>query len=332
MLGEGFLYMSDFSRMLDVNAEDIEIDERYDYSMTKVDLYEEKPTKVDGAVMYSIPVIGSHRRFGSSAIFKSSDGSLAVYNGGLEADAEHLIELLEYLSEGKKPRVSAWLISLPMFGYNGALKAICENGELAKRIDVDKVYFKVLSENFHVKGSATSLVEHGEYRAALLNTANVFSCELCEVKTGDVIKMGDVEFEVLYAPTEETESIPKVHYNEANVVYMAKLGTKKILLCGSPRQCFTDMIRDNDAERYACDLLVLPNHGKDGLARECYEKIDAKKYLYQTCPALYYGDNGEGVLSNGDSITRTRIWLSELGVKSEDVYNDMYGIFTYTAN
>jgi hypothetical protein len=54
------------------------------------------------------------------------------------------------------------------------------------------------------------------------------------------------------------------------------------------------MIKDNDAEKYACDLLVLPNHGKDGLTKDCYEKIDAKKYLYQTCPALYYGDNGEG--------------------------------------
>ncbi len=331
-IGDGYLYMSDFSKMIDVDAEDIEIDARYDYSMTKADLYAEKPAKVEGAVMYSIPVLGTHRRFGSCAIFKASDGSLAVYNGGLEADAEHLLEMLESLSNGKKPHVSAWLISLPMFGYNGALKAICENEELTKRVDVDKVYYKVLSENFHIKGSATSRVEYADYRAAVLNTANVFSCEMCEVKTGDIIKMGDIEFEVLYAPTEETESIQRVHYNEANVVYMAKVGTKKVLLAGASKQCFAEMVRDNDAEKFACDLLVLPNHGKDGLTKECYEKIGAEKYLYQTCPALYYGDNGEGVLSNGDSVTRTRIWLSELGVKSDDMYNDMYGIFTYGAN
>jgi hypothetical protein len=300
--------------------------------LTKADLYGEMPQKADGAVMYSIPVMGTYRRFGSCAVFKASDGSLAVYNGGLESDAEHLLEILESLSEGKKPRISAWLISLPMFGYNGAFKAICENEELAKRVDVDKVYYKVLSEGFHVNGSATSRIEYGEYRSALLNASNALSCEMCEVKTGDVIKMGDVEFEVLYAPTEETESLPKVHYNEANVVYMAKLGTKKVLLTGSTKRCFTEMIRDNDAEKFMCDLLVLPNHGKDGLAKECYEKISAKKYLYQTCPSLYYGDSGEGVLSSGDSITRTRIWLSEMGVKSEDIYNDMYGIFTYTAN
>jgi hypothetical protein len=331
MLGPGFLFPADLSLITDMNADEIEIDGRYDYKYTKGELYGERPERSDGAVMYSIPVIGSHRRYGSCAIFKASDGSFAVYNGGLEGDAEHICDMLEYLNTDKtqKPRVSAWLISLPMFGYSGALKAICENEAFRSRINVDKVCYKVLSENFHVKGSVNARVEYGEYRNALISAHEALGCESVEVSTGDVIKVGDIEFEVLYAPTEETESAPRVNYFDASVVYKAKFADKSVLLFGNARKHVSDYILSNGTEKFDCDLLVLPNHGKGGISRECYEKIKAKKYLYQCCPAQYYGDNGEGFGADGGSVTRTRNYLSELGVSYGDICKDTYGIVTF---
>lgn len=329
--GAGFLFPADLSLITDMDADKIEIDGRYDFKYTREDLYGKRPEIADGAVMYSIPVIGSHRRFGNSAIFKASDGSFAVYNGGLEADAEHICDLLEYLNADKtqKPRVSAWLISLPMFGYSGALKAICEDEALKERISVDKVYYKVLSENFHTKGSANARAEHGEYRNALLFAGESLGCEMLEVNTGDVIKVGDIEFEVLYSPTEETESAPRVHYFDASVVYKAKFADMSVVLFGNARKRVSDYILGNGPEKFDCDVLVLSNHGKGGIARECYERIKAKKYMYQCCPAQYYGDNGEGFASDGGSITRTRNYLSELGISCGDICKDTYGIVTF---
>ena len=329
LFGEGFLFPAEISSFVDLDASEIEIDESLNYVYTRESIYAQRPKLFDKAAFYSVPVMGSHRRFGDCLIFKSEDGSFTVYNGGFEHDAEQLCTLLEYLNENKseKPKINTWMISMPVFGYSGALKAICENEALCARLSVNKVCYSVLSEKFYTSGSSSCKAEYAAFRTALLNANEALGCEMCEVKTGDVIGSGDYKIEVLWAPTEEIESKPKVHLNDSSIVYKVYYGEQSIVLFGNARKQASDALCATP-EKLACDVVQMANHGRDGVSRACYAATGAKKYLYQSNPAIYYGDNGEGFASEGGSISRTRNYICENGVKREDICKDTYGIIS----
>ena len=217
---------------------------------------------------------------------------------------------------------------MPASSCSGALKAICENKALSDRLKVDKVCYKLLSENFYTVGSAASTPANAPFYRALLDAPKALGCEALELTTGDVVRSGNFELEVIWSPYDELESTPKVHFFDSSVVLKAKCGTQSILLLGNARKCASDDILASSPERLECDMMVVSRNGSGGISRHCYEYAKAKKYLYQTVSATYFGDNGEGFAASADSIARTRNLISECGVRYEDIYKDIYGILS----
>ena len=327
--GGGMLFPADLSMTVDLDAAEIEIDERYNFVFTAEKLASERPSLFDGAALYSVPSAVSLNTATNALIFKSADGSLTVYDGGSAADAEHLCDVLEYLNDGKyeKPRVNAWLVSIASAASAGALKAVSEKAELAERLDIAKVCFSLADESFY-SVCAANAPENADVRSALRMIGERLGCETICLYTGDTLKLGDFEIDVLYAPDETIANIEKPHIFDTTVIFKAKTEKKSVLLFGSSKNTAAVKIVEQSPEALECDIMVVSQNGNGGISRRCYELAKAKNYLYQTTMAKYFGDNGEGFAASADSITRARNIISECGVRYEDIYADIYGMLS----
>lgn len=327
--GGGMLFPGDLSMTVDLDAAEIEIDERYNFVFTAEKLVSERPTLFDGAALYTVPSATSLNTPTNSLVFKSADGSLTVYDGGAEADAEHLCDILEYLNGGKyeKPRINAWLISIPTVASAGALKAIIERDELAKRLDITKICFTLADDSFY-SVCAGNIPENANVISDLSNAHEKLGCETVCLQTGDILSLGDFDFDVLYAPDETLADIEKPHIFDSTVIFKARCAETSVLIFGNSRNTAAMKIVENSPEALKCDIMVMSQNGNGGVSRRCYELAKAKKYLYQTTMAKYFGDNGEGFAASADSIARTRNLISECGVRYEDIYKDIYGMLS----
>ena len=327
--GGGMLFPGDLSMMIDLDANDIEIDEKYNFTFTADTLASERPTLFNGAALYTVPSAASLNAPTNALIFKSADGSLTVYDGGAEADAEHLCDILEYLNDGKyeKPLVNAWLISLASTATAGAIKAISEKAELAERLDIKKVCFALADESIYAVCAANA-PENADVRSSLREIGKKLGCETVCLHASDAMKLGDFEIDVLYAPDETISAIEKPHLFDTTVIFKAKTESKSVLIFGNSKNTAAMDIVDNRPDTLECDVMVMSQNGNGGVSRRCYEFAKAKNYLYQTTMAKYFGDNGEGFAASADAITRTRNLISECGVRYEDIYKDIYGMLS----
>lgn len=330
--GSGFLFPADISMMSNLDASDIEIDSRYDFLFTKALLRAERPEKFSGAAIYSVPSADDLGANSSCLIFKSENGSFAVYNGGSEQNAERLCELLEYLGGNKdeKPRIDAWFISMPSPEYSGALCKISASEKLRERLDIKKICFKLLDDSFYTSGCSGAKSELSIFCSALRAAPFSLGCEFAEADIGNKISAGDFDFEVIWSPTEDILALPKLQINDASALFRAthKKSAQRILLSGNATNLASDYTTKISPEKLACELLVLPNHGRGGVSPDFFRHAAAEKYLYHTTAAKYYGDNGEGFAASADSITRVRGYMSELGVKQNGILKDIWGILS----
>lgn len=329
ILGYDFVYVSSYDSMIDREADDIEIDERCNYLYTADKLRSELPKRFEGAAMYSIPAASSLELPRTSIIFKNANGDFIVNGGGYAEDAERVVEYLEYLANGKKPVVSSWLISYIHPEHCGALAEICKNRELAARVMVENVYSNILSEEFYTEIAIDKKTEYKELRDAILDINNAIGAALHCVESGDKIKNGEIEVEVILAP-KDIEQLLKITINDSSVVYkLVYNGEQSIMLFGNGHKYSSDKLVEAHLDELNSDVLFVGNNGRINLSRRCYDAVDAKLFICQTSNKLWYGDNGEGQGSSNGSIQRTRTYIKELGTTNDKIYNNTESILSF---
>ena len=329
ILGYNFVYVSSYDSMVDRDADEIRIDESCNYLYTAEKLRAERPERFSGAAMYALPATNSLELPRSCLIFKTTDGKFIVYGGGYAEDTERLVEILEYLSEGKKPVVSAWLLSYINPEQSGVLCGLCENSELAARISVENIYCSILSEEFYTEKATDKNPEYKQIEEKVLNITQILGAKIHSVSSGDEIKLGEFEVDVIRAP-ENIEDLPKVTVNDSSVVYKLKYnGEQSIMLFGNGHKYTSDELVEAHLEELKSDVVIVGNNGRANLSRKCYEAADAKVYICQTSNKLWYGDNGEGQGSSNGAIQRTRTYIKELGATNDNIYCNTESILSF---
>lgn len=246
-----------------------------------------------------------------SIVIKSPHGKLIVIDGGWEADADKLSELI--LQRGGK--VDAWLITHPHEDHVGALCAILN--DTARKIKIDKIYCSLATPEWYRQVSPTG----AGIADQLLNafTKLPVGTVTNNVGRGTEINIDDVNIRVLNNRGVYTYN----GVNNSSLVYKIRVSGQSILILGDlAYDGGKDLVKTCTAAELKTDIVQMAHHGQQGVDQDAYALIAPTTCLWPTPAWLWNNDNGGGVGSGPWGTLTTRAWMDALGVKDNRSLKD----------
>lgn len=246
-----------------------------------------------------------------SYVITTKSGKLIVVDGGLEADADKLRDIIVQ----KGGNVDAWLITHPHSDHVGAITKLLNDG--LGNIQIQGVYYHFLDNDWYTRNEA--------YRAQ-----TVFDCKKAfeklspaqkhsEVKRGDLIDLGDAKIHILNSPYEFTFN----SINNSSIAYRVDIDERRVLFLGDLGEVAGDnLLKDVGKEELKSDLVQMAHHGQYGVSKEVYKAINPNICLWNTPEWLWNNDNGDGVGSGSWLTLEVRAWMQELGVRKNYIIKD----------
>lgn len=215
---------------------------------------------------------------GMSYVFRLTDGSFLIYDGGYLQDAQRLYAYLREHSpfEHEKIVISAWILTHSHIDHYSCFMGF-------SRMFADKVKVKRFLFNTPAKDeSIINLKQHDNF----LNTkfyehAKKYpNAEIVRVHTGQLLKLPGAEIEILQ--TYEDLLPGKIRWlNEASLVTRVRIAGQTFLFPAD-----TEMAGDLALERYSrflkSDFLQVTHHGYSGGTLYLVDRIDPKYLLWTT--------------------------------------------------
>ena len=246
-----------------------------------------------------------------SIIIKSPHGKLIVVDGGWEADATKLSELI--LQQGGK--VDAWLITHPHEDHVGALCAILN--DTARKIKIDKIYCSLASPDWYCQVSPTGAGIADQLLSAF--TKLPVGTVTDNIGRGTEINIDDVNIRVLNNRGVYTYN----GVNNSSMVYKIRVSGQSILILGDlAYDGGKDLIKTCTAAELKSDIVQMAHHGQQGVDQDAYALIAPTTCLWPTPAWLWNNDNGGGVGSGPWGTLTTRAWMDALGVKDNRSLKD----------
>ena len=246
-----------------------------------------------------------------SIVIKSPHGELIVVDGGWEADAMKLSELI--LQQGGK--VDAWLITHPHEDHVGALCAILN--DTARKIKIDKIYCSLATPDWYRQVSPTG----AGIADQLLNAFTKLPVGIVtnNIGHGTEINIDDVNIRVLNNRGVYTYN----GVNNSSMVYKIRVSGQSILILGDlAYDGGKDLIKTCSAAELKSDIVQMAHHGQQGVDQDAYALIAPTTCLWPSPAWLWNNDNGGGVGSGPWGTLTTRAWMDTLGVKDNRSLKD----------
>ena len=287
------------------------------------------PAPIDGAAMYTMPSSTDVAENHHCLIYKTAAGKLILVDGGRKQDAEHVVRCLESLAGGKKPVISALLMTNLHRNWSGFYRALTQNPELAARVTVENLYCHLLEEEFYTKNAKRAEEAYAEKRNNVLDCENLIGAKLHVVEVGDKIDVDEFSFEVLYTPNGETFDNRNV--NDSCVIYKLNYNNEQtMLLLGGSEHFTCKGMMEACPEKLKSDIVQVQQWGRTTMtvSDDCYAAINPTFTLWQISQTFWYSDNGEGINSNRRGVYRTRIYLNDLGCHPNNRYRNSNGLLS----
>lgn len=238
-----------------------------------------------------------------SAVFKSSDGSVIVVDGGQKADAEHLISVIKEMGG----RVDAWLITHPQTDHVGALNYILESGRTD--ISIDGIYYSFPEQAWY---DANDPDECGMVRTLRKNLSAIDPAKLhSDMKAGSGAVLSDkLSFKALNEPQLTTGIFAG---NSSGIMYDIAIDGKHFIILGDMAAETGDKLMEAGAlDGIVCDYVQISHHGQTGVSNAFYNRLNPSNCIWPTNEYIYYA---EGVNNSGLGTTLTKMCISKLRVK-----------------
>lgn len=246
-----------------------------------------------------------------SIVIKSPHGKLIVVDGGWEADATKLSELIQ--QQGGK--VDAWLITHPHEDHVGALCAILN--DTGRKIKIDKIYCSLATPDWYrqVSPAGAGIADQLLSAFTKLPVGTVTN----NIGRGTEIDIDDVNIRVLNNRGVYTYN----GVNNSSIVYKIRVSGQSILILGDlAYDGGKDLIRTCTAAELKSDIVQMAHHGQQGVDQDVYALIAPTTCLWPTPAWLWDNDNGGGVGSGPWGTLTTRAWMDALGVKDNRSLKD----------
>ena len=246
-----------------------------------------------------------------SIVIKSPHGKLIVVDGGWEADATKLSELIQ--QQGGK--VDAWLITHPHEDHVGALCAILN--DTGRKIKIDKIYCSLATPDWYrqVSPAGAGIADQLLSAFTKLPVGTVTN----NIGRGTEIDIDDVNIRVLNNRGVYTYN----GVNNSSLVYKIRVSGQSILILGDlAYDGGKDLIKTCTAAELKSDIVQMAHHGQQGVDQDVYALIAPTTCLWPTPAWLWNNDNGGGVGSGPWGTLTTRAWMDALGVKDNRSLKD----------
>lgn len=234
---------------------------------------------------------GSGHNGGSSFVFRLSDGTYIVEDGGYKTDAEadQLYEILcKYTPEGEKPVISMWFITHLHSDHYGCLQ------NFAPRYG-DKVEVKAFGYNFLKSGVAASSGSTVNNLEALMKSAWPDAVLYNKLHTGMTLGFADAKVTVI-CTHEDTYPSKPYDMNDTCLVVRVDIGGQRfMLLADACREQSKVMSATIPVSELESDFVQIAHHGYEGCLKDLYEKIDARVGLWTMSIYGYKMDTVENV-------------------------------------
>ena len=209
-------------------------------------LLAQMPPQLEGPAMFSIPSASCPDLNMGSLIFRSKTGKLVILDGGREGDTEHVLQVLEALSPGKKPEIAAWLFTHLHCDHYGVYQTLCHDPELAARVTIHHFYCHLLPEEYYTTLSKEPSAGLVQPLRDLLGSDKTLGVTVHKVQTGDVITVDDLSFKVLHTP--DMAYATQMNTNDSGVVYrLDHESGQRIMLLGDAEWVTSNDLTENAA-------------------------------------------------------------------------------------
>ena len=198
---------------------------------------------------------------GLSVIYRLSDGSLFIFDGGSGNVKYMLYKCLKDLSGGGKIKVAAWVMTHSHWDHYGAMYELL-TGIYKDDFEIQEFWFNRSNNTSDGTGSGVHL--ENAFKSVAVGSTKVRILEYGATYTLDG---GRVSAKVLCTPKNVADKIGKVSGADENtnsLVMMLSIGGKKLLMTGDANEAAWDFmvsqhIKSNEYS-LDCDYLQMPHH------------------------------------------------------------------------
>ena len=245
-----------------------------------------------------------------SFVIKSKNGKLIVVDGGLPADAPHLVDTItQYGGE-----VSAWILSHPHSDHVGAFTKIVEDGY--DGIKIDAVYYNIREQAWYDTFEKYRAKTVEEFRNAIGKLPDGVSHI---TNKGEVYWVDGISINILNNPYWiESNSI-----NNSSIAFRMDFDGTRVLFLGDMGYKAGDALKaEVPASELKSDIVQMAHHGQYGVSKEVYQIIAPKVAMWNTPQWLWDNDGGSGYNTGSYKTLEVRSWMEELGVTANYAIKD----------
>lgn len=250
-----------------------------------------------------------------SFIAEEASGKLLVVDGGMEADAEHLLTRLRQISGQAVPHVDAWFFTHAHLDHMDAFLKLSE--EQPEAFSFDRIFCCFPSEQYlslekDPNGGARTLQRFNRLRDRLGN-------RVVTVSEDDEYHFGTAR--VLILKTVDC-SVKNNVVNNSSTVFKLYLGEKSVLFLGDLGQEGGEALLARKEEHLRSDFCQMAHHGQHGVDERVYRAIDPEACFWCAPEWLWNNDTGKGFDTGIFATVHTRRWMEKLHVQKHYVIKD----------
>ncbi len=261
-----------------------------------------------GNTVYMLPCATTNQNM--SFIVVNSDGQIIMIDGGYEADAQNIINMVKALQPGvEKPVITAWLLTHGHIDHISAISTVLNSRE----VTVNAVYHDIPSEDAWATAK-TAGYDNGSGDTDATARTNLYtaleSAGLTAIRpqTGVSLTFGSATFDILYTPT-DNGTFTSNYGNNTSVIYKLNTTEKDVLFLGDAGTDLGAWLLENKAEELKSDIVQMAHHGQNGVRQPVYQAIAPSIALWPTPDWVWSNRDGMGTL---ETLT-VRGWMEELG-------------------
>ncbi len=235
-----------------------------------------------GSTPVTVTQLQSAKENGMGYVFRLSDGSFIVYDGGYAEGAAELWDTLVTLNGGESNiRIRAWLLTHSHSDHYPCFTAFAET--YAERVTLEYVMYAPTSERDAKQNGDTMFFA----RKLGLSIKRFAGAAVCIPHTGMAFTIGGVRLDILLCAEELYIDNPPDDFNDSSLVSRVSCGEISMLLLG-------DSASNGGARLIACygkelrsDYCQISHHGVEDFPLTGYQLIDASVWFYPCNNMLY---------------------------------------------
>lgn len=217
--------------------------------------------------------------YGMSYVFTLSDGSYIVYDGGLEGDAESLIDFLESNNKRTdgKVTVAAWIVTHSHDDHYNCLKTVLES--FSDKLEIEYFVFNEAKEEYFTNPKAfDGFLSLGIHELA---DGKFSDLKYVRLHTGQRMQVRDCVIEAFFTHEDLYPSMI-VFMNETSLITKVYLGGQTFMLLADEEGTADKILPAMYSKAWKSDFVQVTHHGYSGGTDELYDLISPEYAMWPT--------------------------------------------------